>query len=41
LTRCGVFDAGMASAKDQKYTVIPQRERLSARQSGQDSAGST
>jgi formate-dependent nitrite reductase membrane component NrfD len=32
LTRFGVFDAGMASAKDPKYTVIPQRERLAARQ---------
>jgi hypothetical protein len=32
LTRFGVFDAGMASAKDPKYTVIPQRARLAARQ---------
>ncbi|WP_369140408.1 NrfD/PsrC family molybdoenzyme membrane anchor subunit [Modestobacter versicolor] len=32
LTRMGVFEAGMASAKDPKYTVIPQRERLEARQ---------
>jgi formate-dependent nitrite reductase membrane component NrfD len=32
LTRMGVFEAGMASAKDPKYTVIPQRERLTARQ---------
>ena len=32
LTRFGVFDAGMASAKDPKYTVVPQRERLAARQ---------
>jgi hypothetical protein len=31
LTRFGVFDAGMASAKDPKYTVVPQRERLAAR----------
>jgi hypothetical protein len=31
LTRFGVFDAGMASAKDPKYTVIPQRERMAAR----------
>lgn len=29
-TRFGVFDAGVASAKDPKYTVIPQRERLAA-----------
>jgi hypothetical protein len=28
LTRFGVFDAGMASARDPKYTVVPQRERL-------------
>ncbi|WP_138757890.1 NrfD/PsrC family molybdoenzyme membrane anchor subunit [Modestobacter altitudinis] len=32
LTRMGVFEAGMASAKDPKYTVIPQRARLEARQ---------
>ncbi|GAA3181065.1 polysulfide reductase NrfD [Blastococcus jejuensis] len=31
LTRFGVFDAGMASARDPKYTVIPQRERIAAR----------
>jgi formate-dependent nitrite reductase membrane component NrfD len=31
LTRMGVFEAGMASAKDPKYTVIPQRARLEAR----------
>lgn len=31
LTRMGVFEAGMASAKDPKYTVVPQRERLDAR----------
>ncbi|WP_245160090.1 NrfD/PsrC family molybdoenzyme membrane anchor subunit [Blastococcus sp. CT_GayMR20] len=30
LTRFGVFDAGMASARDPKYTVVPQRERLAA-----------
>jgi hypothetical protein len=27
-TRMGVFEAGIASAKDPKYTVVPQRERL-------------
>lgn len=27
-TRFGIFEAGMASAKDPKYTVVPQRERL-------------
>ena len=28
LTRFGIFEAGMASARDPKYTVRPQRERL-------------
>jgi formate-dependent nitrite reductase membrane component NrfD len=32
LTRMGIFEAGLTSAKDPKYTVIPQRERLEARQ---------
>jgi hypothetical protein len=31
-TRFAVFEAGMASARDPKYTVQPQRERLRARQ---------
>lgn len=31
LTRMGVFEAGMQSAKDPKYTVVPQRARLEAR----------
>ena len=31
LTRFGIFEAGMASARDPKYTVEPQRERLRAR----------
>ncbi len=30
-TRLGIFEAGMMSAEDPKYTVIPQRERLQAR----------
>lgn len=30
--RFGVFEAGQASAKDPKYTVVPQRERLAGRQ---------
>jgi hypothetical protein len=30
LTRFGLFAAGMESARDPKYTVEPQRERLSA-----------
>jgi hypothetical protein len=28
LTRFGIYEAGIASAKDPKYTVVPQRERL-------------
>ncbi|GAA0320279.1 polysulfide reductase NrfD [Actinoallomurus spadix] len=28
LTRFGVFEAGMTSSKDPKYTVVPQRARL-------------
>jgi len=28
LTRFGIFEAGRASARDPKYTVRPQRERL-------------
>jgi hypothetical protein len=32
-TRFGVFEAGLESAKDPKYTVIPQRERLQAGES--------
>ena len=30
-TRWGIFHAGLASARDPKYTVIPQRDRASAR----------
>jgi hypothetical protein len=33
LTRFGVFEAGLASAKDPKYVVVPQRERMAARES--------
>ncbi len=32
-TRFAVFGAGQASAHDPKYTVVPQRERLDARES--------
>ena len=32
LTRLGIFEAGMASARDPRYTVVPQRERMAARQ---------
>ncbi|MGZ4457386.1 MAG: NrfD/PsrC family molybdoenzyme membrane anchor subunit [Nocardioides sp.] len=28
LTRFAIFEAGLASARDPKYTVVPQRERL-------------
>ena len=31
LTRLGVFEAGIASAKDPRYTIEPQRRRLAAR----------
>jgi hypothetical protein len=31
VTRFGIFEAGVASAKDPKYTVVPQRERLARR----------
>ncbi len=31
-TRLGIFEAGMESARDPRYTVVPQRERLQARQ---------
>jgi hypothetical protein len=33
-TRFGVFEAGQESARDPKYTVVPQRERLNARKAG-------
>jgi hypothetical protein len=29
-TRFGIFEGGVASARDPKYTVVPQRERLAA-----------
>ena len=31
VTRFGIFEGGMASARDPKYTVLPQRERLAQR----------
>ncbi|MGD8148925.1 NrfD/PsrC family molybdoenzyme membrane anchor subunit [Ornithinimicrobium sp. Y1694] len=31
LLRFGVFEAGMESARDPRYTVVPQRQRLEAR----------
>ena len=30
-TRYGIFQAGVASARDPKYVVVPQRERVAAR----------
>ncbi|WP_073500602.1 NrfD/PsrC family molybdoenzyme membrane anchor subunit [Actinacidiphila paucisporea] len=33
-TRFGVFQAGVASAEDPKYTVVPQRERLRKQAAG-------
>ncbi|MEP7090367.1 MAG: NrfD/PsrC family molybdoenzyme membrane anchor subunit [Nocardioidaceae bacterium] len=32
ITRFGVFEAGLASARDPKYVVVPQRERLARRE---------
>jgi hypothetical protein len=32
LTRFGVFEAGLQSVRDPKYTVVPQRERVAARE---------
>jgi hypothetical protein len=34
LTRFGIFDGGIASAKDPKYTVLPQRQRLQLGEEG-------
>jgi hypothetical protein len=34
-TRWGIFHAGLASARDPKYTVVPQRQRLNERLAGQ------
>ena len=33
-TRFGIFEAGQESARDPRYTVVPQRERLEQRQPG-------
>lgn len=38
-TRWGIFHAGMASARDPKYTVVPQRQRLNERAGGNGTAG--
>ena len=34
-TRFGVFEAGQESARDPRYTVVPQRERLNARRAAE------
>ena len=31
MTRFGIFEAGLASARDPKYTIVPQRRRLDRR----------
>ena len=31
LTRFGVFEAGLSSARDPRYTIEPQKNRLAAR----------
>jgi hypothetical protein len=38
LTRFGIFKAGVASAEDPKYTVVPQRERLKQTRAAQQAA---
>ncbi|WP_018784270.1 NrfD/PsrC family molybdoenzyme membrane anchor subunit [Micromonospora sp. CNB394] len=35
-TRFGIFHGGVASARDPRYTVVPQRERADRRAAGQD-----
>lgn len=39
-TRFGVFEAGIESAHDPKYTVVPQRERLDRRRAAEAAAAS-
>ena len=36
LTRYGIFEAGLASARDPRYTVVPQRQRLRERHERQE-----
>jgi formate-dependent nitrite reductase membrane component NrfD len=38
-TRFGIFEAGQASARDPKYTVVPQRERLDQESTRLSAAG--
>ena len=39
-TRFGVFEAGQHSAKDPKYTIVPQRERANRREAARQDPGS-
>ncbi|MEV1319904.1 NrfD/PsrC family molybdoenzyme membrane anchor subunit [Micromonospora arborensis] len=39
VTRFGIFYGGVASARDPRYTVVPQRERVNARRTGGGSGG--
>lgn len=39
LTRFAIFHAGLASAADPRYTVVPQRQRLDARNGGGQASG--
>ena len=39
LTRFAIFEAGLASARDPKYTVVPQRERLRRRAEQEAASG--
>jgi len=41
VTRFGIFAAGVASAEDPKYTVVPQRERIAQREQELHSERST
>jgi hypothetical protein len=38
-TRFGIFEAGQDSARNPKYTVVPQRERLRLRRAQSEAAG--
>jgi hypothetical protein len=40
-TRFGIFEGGLASARDPKYTVVPQRERLAARAAAGEGSAKT
>lgn len=40
LTRFAIFQAGLNSADDPKYTVVPQRERLDRRTAARDTTPS-